>query len=92
MQPPEVHWRGITDVAIVEIEEDWSDPASLEPRLIPKETKYGDYAEAAKKLAALAVRTSTIILYAPRGTQLAPLYDFKKATGLKGVNWYIFTE
>lgn len=92
MQPPEVHWRGITDVAIVEIEEDWSDPASLEPRLIPKETKYGDYAEAAKKLAALAVRTSTIILYAPRGTQLAPLYDFKKATGLEGVNWYIFTE
>lgn len=91
-QPPEVHFDAAGGARVVEIKEDWSDPSSLDPKLDAIETRHDDIASAAAQAAALAERTSSILLFVPPGTKLEALYRFKRMISGTILNWYVFTE
>ena len=91
-QPPEVHLRADGSYVVVNIKEDWSDEASLDPRLTPEESVFADCAAAAAKASSLAARTSTILLFAPADMKLSRIFEFRR--GVKGAvsTWYVFQE
>ena len=91
-QPPEVRLRADGSAAVVEIKEDWSDPDSLDPKLTAVEKKYATFADAAKAAAALAEKTSSLLVFVPPGTRLESIYEFKRHAGGGIANWYVFVE
>lgn len=91
-QPPEVHFAADGSVRVIEIREDWSDPDSLDPKLTVVEHPCKDIAEAASLASTLGAKCFTVFLYAPEGSSLKPLLDFRARVTGPILNWYVFTE
>lgn len=91
-QPPEVRLGRDGAASVTEIIEDWSEPGSLDPKLTSVEKKYATFEEAAKAAAALAQRTSSILVYVAPGEKLETIYRFKRLAGEGIANWYVFVE
>ncbi len=91
-QPPEVRLADAGAWRVTEITEDWSREDSTEPILHAKEHAAESTDAAGARIARLAARTSTVLVFAPADTKLERLYALRDAVKGEILNWYIFTE
>lgn len=91
-QPPEVHLLADGKYRVIKINEDWSEPGSLEPKLSTEETVCDDAAAAAKLASRFVGNTLTMLLFAPKDAKLSRLYEFRKSVSANVINYYIFSE
>ncbi len=91
-QPPELYLQPDGSWKLVEIQEDWSDEDSLDPKLIVVEHTNTNLETVLSEVARIAQKSQTAFIFAPATTTLETLYKLKSAEKGTILNWYIFTH
>ena len=91
-QPPEVRFAADGSITVTEINEDWSDENSLDPKLTPVEKRYADPQAAASAVDAVASKVFTVFFYAAENSEIGRIFEFRKKLKTPKLNIYVFTE
>ncbi len=92
VQPPELYLQADDTWKLVEIQEDWSDEDSLDPKLNVVEHAESNLDALLPQIARLAEKSQTVFLFAPGTTALEAVYKLKASLKTPVYNWYIFTH